>query len=120
MTPRANRGLTRRTLLKTGAAAGLGALLPRAAAQARPAWHAAVLNYLATLARPDGGYAWVDQPESHLTPTFAVVGCYRALGAEPPHKDRLAEFVRTHHPFRLTKPERDPRLFEFQQIQSLA
>jgi len=116
MKPRVNR----RTWLKTGAAVGLGALLPQATtAQARAKSHTAILNYLATLARPDGGYAWDDQPHSHLTPTFAVVGCHRALGVEPPHKDRLAEFVRTHHPFHLKKLEREIRVFEFQQIQTL-
>lgn len=110
----------RRTMLKASAAAGVSALLPlEAPAQPRPKWHTAVLNYLGTLARPDGGYAWDDQPDSHLTPTFAVIGCHRALGVEPPYKDRLAEFVRTHHPFRLKKLERDIRIFEYQQIQAL-
>ncbi|HEY1378723.1 MAG TPA: prenyltransferase/squalene oxidase repeat-containing protein [Gemmataceae bacterium] len=110
----------RRTALKAAAAAGLSATLsPRGVADGRPAWHTAVLNYLASLARPDGGYAWDDRADSHLTPTFAVIGCHRALGVEPPHKDRLADFVRTHHPFRIKKLERDIRVFEYQQVQSL-
>src|SRR5690242_19886233 len=121
MTARTDRrGVTRRTALATAAAAGLDALLPRTAvAQVRPAWQSSVLNYLKGLSRPDGGYAWDDQPESHLTPTFAAIGCYRALGADPPDKVRLAEFVRTHHPFRVKKLERELRVFEYQQIQSL-
>src|SRR5581483_4767299 len=36
-----------------------------------------------------------------------------------PNKDQLADFVLTHHPFRLKKLERDIRVFEFQQIQAL-
>src|SRR6266699_921843 len=95
----------RRSALKAVAAAGLSAALPtigRSAADP-PEWQTKVVSYLARLARPDGGYAWDDQPDSHLTPTFAAIGCHRALGAEPPHTDRLAEFVRTHHPFRLKK-----------------
>src|SRR5436309_1197660 len=121
MTARTDRrGVTRRTVLTATAAAGLGALLPRTAmARVRPAWHSAVLAYLQGLSRPDGGCAWDDQPESHLTPTFAAVGCYRVLGVDPPDKARLAEFVRTHHPFRVKKLERELRVFEYQQIQSL-
>ena len=85
----------------------------------RVPWQSDALKWLETLARDDGGYGWEDQPKSHLSPTFAVIGCYHMLGQEPPHKARLAEFVRTHHPFHLKKLERDLRVFEFQQIQSL-
>ena len=56
---------------------------------------------------------------AHLTPTYAVIGCYRLLGHEPPDKERLAEFVRTQHPARLRKLEQEHQVFEFQQIQSL-
>ncbi|HWH69016.1 MAG TPA: hypothetical protein VNT26_06510, partial [Candidatus Sulfotelmatobacter sp.] len=75
-------GLSRRAMLKSVAVAGLGAALPRLAfGQAGPRSEstAAVVRYLESLARPDGGYAWADQPESHLTPTYAVIGCYRVL-----------------------------------------
>src|SRR2546423_980371 len=117
MTPRPDR----RTVLKTVAAAGLSAALPTIAHAAgdRPAWQAKVAAYLAGLARPDGGYAWDDQDHSHLTPTFASIGCHRLLQLDPSDRGRLAEFIRTHHPFRLKKLERDIRIFEFQQIQSL-
>jgi hypothetical protein len=108
----------RRTALKAATAAGLAAALPRTAF-ARPAWHDKVVAYIASLARPDGGYAWADQPESHLTPTWAAIGCLRLLDVEPPNKPKLAEFVRTHHPFHIKKLERDIRVFEFQQVQSL-
>ena len=30
----------------------------------------------------DGGYAWDDLARAHLTPTYAVIGCYRLLGHE--------------------------------------
>jgi hypothetical protein len=80
---------------------------------------AGVLEYLQRLARPDGGYAWEDQDESHLTPTFAVIGCHQVLKRMPPEKGPLAEFVRTHHPGRRKKLEQEHREFEYQQIQSL-
>ena len=85
----------------------------------RPAWQSGVLGWLETLAREDGGYAWEGQTRSHLTPTFAVIGCYHVLGQEPPRKAKLAEFVRTHHPFQLKKLKQNLKVFEFQQIQSL-
>jgi hypothetical protein len=78
-----------------------------------------VYDYLESLRRPDGGYAWVDQAQSHLTPTFAAIGCYHLLGREPQNKTSLIEFVRTHHPFALKKLERDLPVLDFQQIQSL-
>jgi hypothetical protein len=104
------------------AAAEIGTFLPVASAQPpgeRPGWPALTEPYLESLARPDGGYAWDDLAVSHLTPTFAVIGCYYRLGRRPPHPERLAEFVRTHHPARLRKLEQEHRVFEYQQIQSL-
>ncbi|HEY7326562.1 MAG TPA: prenyltransferase/squalene oxidase repeat-containing protein [Gemmataceae bacterium] len=114
--------ISRRTLLRTVAATGLCAALPNIAGSLPAAvadGQTAITSYLESLARSDGGYAWSDQPQSHLTPTFAVIGCYRLLKQQPPRKDRLADFVRTHHPFRVKKLERELRVFEFQQIQSL-
>lgn len=78
-----------------------------------------LLGYLARLRRPDGGYAWPDQGQSHLTPSFAAAGCYHLLQSDPPEKAALVEFLRTHHPFAIKKLERDLPVFEFQQIQSL-
>jgi hypothetical protein len=105
------------------AAVEIGTLLPAAAAGQspgeRPGWPALVERYLESLARPDGGYAWDDLAVSHLTPTFAVIGCYHLLGRRPPLPERLAEFVRTHHPSRLRKLEQEHRVFEYQQIQGL-
>lgn len=104
------------------ALASAGAVWPvkaRAQEAAAADGAAPVRRYLESLARPDGGYAWADQEQSHLTPTFAVIGCYRALRTAPPHPARLAEFVRTHHPSQLKKLEQERRVFEFQQVQAL-
>jgi hypothetical protein len=56
--------------------------------------------------------------ESHLTPTHAAVGCHVLLG-EAVSAAAKAAFVRAAHPFRLTKLERDLRVFEFLQVQAL-
>ena len=116
-----NLSVTRRAALQ-GVAAGVLAAMGGGAAHAagkRPAWTDATLAYLETLARDDGGYAWQDQAQSHVTPTFGVVGCYQVFGRTPPHKAALAEFIRTHHPFRIKKLERDLWRFELEQVQSL-
>jgi hypothetical protein len=114
-------GVTRRAMLKGLALAGCGAALPWKSFAAQPAAinAGAILNYLETLARPDGGYAWEDQEKTHLTPTYAVTGCYTALGRVPPRKQALAAYIRTHHPSVLKKLEQEHREFEYQQIQSL-
>jgi hypothetical protein len=119
--------MNRRTMLKSVAAAGAATLGRQAivfgqstnANAIDSALKQSVLNYLSTLRRADGGFAWEDQQESHLTPTFAAIGCYRALGAAPPNTQELAQFIRAHHPARLKKLEQEHRVFDFQQIQSL-
>jgi prenyltransferase beta subunit len=119
--------LNRRRLL-IGAAVGAGsALLASARSQDvlgksghRQAWHSSVEAYLLKLARADGGFGWDDQDRSHLTPTFAVIGCLTLLGKRIPNNDLLVEFVRTHHPERLKKLEQEHRIFHYQQAQSLA
>src|SRR5688500_380374 len=120
---RGQHRITRRAAIKALGATGLAAALPlNAFAQARGAsaeLTTAVVTYLKRLARPDGGYAWEDQGQSHLTTTFAAIGCYRLLGQMPPDKERLAEFVRTRHPAKLKKLEQEHREFEYQQIQAL-
>src|SRR5262249_15022611 len=60
-----------------------------------------------------------DQGRSHLTPTFAVIGCYHRFRREPPNPARLAEYVRGHHPAQLKKLEQEHREFDFQQVQAL-
>jgi len=114
--------MNRRAMLKTVAMAGVASAMPVPLFSQSPNKFPAaesVLRYLQSLARPDGGYTWEDQEESHLTPTFAAIGCYHALRQAPPNQNRLAEFVRSHHPSRLKKLEQEHRVFDFQQVQSL-
>jgi hypothetical protein len=110
--------MNRRTMLKTAALAGVAVALPLRAASASR--HQSLLNYLESLARPDGGYGFAGQERSHLTASFAVAGCYRLLRRMPPNRVQLAEFIRTHHPRELKKLEQERRVFEFQQIQALS
>jgi hypothetical protein len=116
--------VNRRALLAAAASAlllpGCAGTGPAAApSNGAPQWRQSVLEYLQTLARPDGGYAWADQEQSHLTPTFAVIGCYKLLNHDLPDRKQLAAFVRDNHPSRLKKLEQERRAFEFQQIQAL-
>jgi hypothetical protein len=114
--------MNRRDMLKTIATAGVSAAVLRESifsAFAETFRFQSVLRYLKRLTRQDGGYAWEDQESSHLTPTFAAIGCFHILQQPLPDAKRLAEFVRTHHPSRLKKLEQEHRVFEFQQVQSL-
>jgi prenyltransferase beta subunit len=62
-------------------------------------WKKDLLNYIdSKLAKPDGGYGWEDQYDSHLTPTYAVTGILYDLGELPADKKKLADFILTHHP----------------------
>ena len=111
--------LTRRELLKSLATIGVvGGWAGRLGAQSS-ASASAVIDYLASHARADGGYAFSDQQRSHLTPTYAVIGAYRLLGQTPPNSAALVDYVRTHHPRELKKLEQERRIFEFQQVQAL-
>jgi prenyltransferase beta subunit len=83
-----------------------------------------LLNYLESLSRPDGGYGWADQVDSHLTPTFAVIGCYHLLGKDAPKKADHVRYVREHHPItgigaEAGKHAADLRSFVYEQIQSV-
>jgi hypothetical protein len=115
--------LPRRKVLKAAAAAGAASILSRGSfsqeTPAAPAWKNRVVEYLQRHARADGGYGWEGQERSHLTPTFAVIGCYKLLGEEPPNKKALAQFVRTHHPRELKNLAQEHRAFDWQQIQAL-
>ncbi len=118
--------ITRRALLKTLGVAGGWVALPREAwAQpvGRPASTPAakaIIAYLETLRRDTGGYGFADQERAHLTPTFAVIGCYRLLQVTVPRSADVAAFVRANHPRELKKLEQERRVFEFQQVQALA
>ena len=114
--------MTRRAAVQALAIAGAAAVLPRlSTGQTLSAslWRSGVIQYLQTLARPDGGYAWQGQGPSHLTPTFAVIGCHQVLRQPVPNKEMVVEFVRTRPPSRLKKLEQPHHAFEYQQIQSL-
>ncbi len=66
---------------------------------AQNAWKKDLLSYINNkLSKPDGGYGWEDQYDSHLTPTYAVTGILYHINELPKDKARLAEFIRTHHP----------------------
>ena len=115
-------------MLKVAAAGGIAGPLVACArgrvARPLPDWKLPILTYLKGLARPDGGYGWEDQPDSHLTPTFAVIGCFKLLKQVPPDKQAIAQFVRTHHPItgegaEAGKHATELRTFVYQQIQSL-
>lgn len=67
-------------------------------ARAGEDWRDVVVKYLESLAKPDGGYGWADQEDSHLMPTCNIVACYIILQRELPRKKQVADFVRTHHP----------------------
>ncbi len=112
----------RRSILKAAGAVSVTSLAPQALSEPPSktvAWKQRILDFLSTHARPDGGYAWQNQLDSHLTPTFAAVGCYRILGCDLPNPATTADFVRTHHPRELKKLEQEHHHFEYQQIQSL-
>ena len=67
--------------------------------EAQTHWKNQLLKYIHTkLEKPDGGYGWEDQYDSHLTPTFAVIGILHNINSLPPDKESLVQFVRTHHP----------------------
>ena len=122
-----DKQFSRRTFFKYGALAGAGLALPRLAqgdeytpvATVNAPTVTSVFTYLESLARPDGGYGWEDQEQSHLTPTYAVIGCYNLLGRKPSNTEKLAQFIKTHHPEQLKKLEQEHRVFDFQQVQSL-
>ncbi len=88
-------------------------------------WKAQLINYINTkLVKKEGGYGWEDQPDTHITPTYAVIGILNNIDKLPADKKTLAEFVRTHHPQRGSNKETGPsasqiRSLVYQQIQSI-
>lgn len=63
-------------------------------------WKENMLHYVNSLSKSDGGYGWIDQPDSHLTPTFAVIGILKDIDhlPRPARRKELVTFVKTHHP----------------------
>src|SRR5262245_5512883 len=120
----AHQRVGRRELMQATAAVGVGAMLPGGVwAQEKEvdeAWKGGITRYLEGLAKEDGGYGFEGQIRGHLTPTWAVIGCYRLLGEKVPRAKEVAEFVRTHHPRALKgRLAQELRQFEWQQVQSL-
>lgn len=112
--------VSRRSILQSAAVVSCSVITSRlGAADASSRGRDAVLAYLETLSRDDGGYAWQDQPVSHLTPTFAAIGCYRVLQQDVPNAARCAAYVRSHHPTEWKKLEQEHREFDYQQLQAL-
>lgn len=93
-------------------------------AGAQITWKQGLLQYVQTLFKGDGGYGWADQPDGHLTPTFAAIGILHNLNALPADSHLLAQYVRSHHPQRMPLSEAGPsgtemRDLVYQQIQAL-
>lgn len=91
---------------------------------AQPGWKKEILHYTQSLAKNDGGYGWEDQPDSHLTPTFAVIGILHNIDQLPSGNHSLIEFIRTHHPQFSVSKEAGPsgteeRDLVYQQIQAI-
>ncbi|HXH98763.1 MAG TPA: prenyltransferase/squalene oxidase repeat-containing protein [Sphingobacteriaceae bacterium] len=88
-------------------------------------WKVELLNYINTkLAKPDGGFGWEDQYDSHTSPTFAVTGVLKSINELPSNKLQLAEFIRTHHPQQGPNKEAGPsgsdlRNLKYEQIQAI-
>lgn len=114
---------SRREVLKLIAAAGAASAYPGRlfgrAARPPVAPVEAITAYLESLRRSDRGYAFSAQARSHLTPTFAAIGCHRLLEKMPPDRDALRDFLRANHPRELQRQQRERRHFDYQQIQSL-
>ncbi len=71
-------------------------------------------------AREDaGGYAWESESEPHITPTFAVIGCYHLLGVEVPNREHLIAFLHKYPVPERRRTERPLWTFDYQQVQSL-
>ncbi len=102
---------------------GIGFLPSTAFSQIR--WKKELLDYIRNnLAKTDGGYGWEDQYDSHLTPTYAVTGILYDIGELPDNKNKITEFIRTHHPQKGPNKEAGQsgsqlRNLTYQQIQSI-
>src|SRR4051794_36561872 len=66
-----------------------------------------------------GGFAWESETEPHVTPTFAVIGCYRLLGFQIPNRERIIAFLHKYPVPERRRTERPLWTFDYQQVQSL-
>jgi prenyltransferase beta subunit len=90
---------------------------------AQQTWKESLLQYITrNLAKTDGGYGWDDQPDSHLEPTFAVVGILNDINKLPTDRSPLIDYIKNHHPQRQANKETGPSGFDgrtllYEQIQ---
>jgi hypothetical protein len=114
--------ISRRSFLQALSSISLAAHLPLgfAAIQADSTVVESIVGYLEKHRRTEDGYGWSSAHQSHITPTFAVVGCYHLLGVSVPNAEAVGNFVRTHYPL---PPERRTvralRGFDYRQVQTL-
>ncbi len=110
---------TRRDLLRSTAVLFAGSRALTAAWPSRLI--AQVRDGLEALYRPTegGGYAWESESEPHVTPTFAVIGSYRVIGAEVPHRPELTKFLNKYPVPERRRVERPLWTFDWQQVQAL-
>ena len=87
-------------------------------------WKKDLLRYVNSLEKSSGGWGWEDQPDAHITPSFAVVGILYHIGALPHNRSQKVDFIRTHHPQRGGSKETGPsgsqlRNLTYQQVQGI-
>lgn len=79
-----------------------------------------VILFLEKHRRADGGYSWTPDDRSHISPTFASVGCYQLLGKPVPDAKGVAKFARTRYPVaERRRTERPLWRFDFEQVTTL-
>ncbi len=112
---------SRRQALKVLVASGLANLLPQRTVgqKGEENGDGPLTAFLERHRKSDGGYAWPGQKVAHLTPTSFVIGCYHALGVDPPHKEELIAFTWSHHPQSIWPLSERRFVFDHQQLQSL-
>ncbi len=87
-------------------------------------WKKDLLTYVSSLEKSSGGWGWEDQPDAHITPSYAAVGILYHLDALPLNRTQYIAFMRTHHPQRGGSKETGPsgsqlRNLTYQQIQAI-
>ncbi len=112
---------SRRQALKLLTASGLASLLPRGAVgqDGLVKSDGPLTAFLESLRKSDGGYAWPGQQVAHLTPTLYAIGCYHALGVDPPRKEELIAFTWSHHPQSVWPLSERRFIFDHQHLQAL-
>jgi len=78
-----------------------------------------LLEFLESLRKKSGGYAWPGQEVAHLTPTLYAIGCYQVLGIDPPRKAELVAFTWDHHPQNVWPLSERRFVFDHQHLQAL-